>query len=145
MAEVIFEHGGMVDKFTGDGLMALFNTPLPQADHAARAVRAALALQANAQQVNDGAALQYGIGINTGEAVVGNVGSQRRLEYTAIGDAVNLAARLETLAAPGQILISRATYEQVRGEILAREIGPSLVKGRQRAVIVYEVLGVLDG
>ena len=139
MTEIIFEHGGMVDKFTGDGLMALFNTPLLQADHAARAVRAALAMQANAQQVNDGAALQYGIGINTGEAVVGNVGSQRRLEYTAIGDAVNLAARLETLAAPGQILISRATYEQVRGEIQAREIGPSLVKGRQEPVTIYEV------
>jgi len=138
MTEVVFEHGGMVDKFTGDGLMVLFNTPLPQVNHAARAVRAALALQACAQQVNDGA-LRYGIGIHTGEAVVGNVGSQRRLDYTAIGDTINLASRLESLAAPGQILISQATYEHVRGEIQAREIGPSLVKGRREPVTVYEV------
>jgi adenylate cyclase len=138
MAEVVFEHRGTVDKFTGDGLMALFGAPLPQASHAAQAVRAALALQACAQQVNDGT-LQYGIGIHTGEAVVGNIGSQRRLDYTAIGDTVNLASRLESLATPGQILISQATYEHTQDEIQAREIGPSLVKGRQEPVIVYKV------
>jgi len=145
MTEVVFEHGGTVDKFTGDGLMVLFNAPLSQADHAARAVRAALALQAGTQQMNDDS-LQYGIGIHTGEAVVGNVGSRRRLEYTAIGDTVNLAARLEEQAAPGQILISRATYEQVRGLVQAREIGPLRVRGRQEPVVVYQVLGLtVDG
>ncbi|MEA3340653.1 MAG: adenylate/guanylate cyclase domain-containing protein [Chloroflexota bacterium] len=139
MAEVVLEHGGMVDKFTGDGLMALFGAPLPSRDHALRAVRAAVALQACAREVNNDDALRYGIGIHTGEAVVGNVGSQRRLDYTAIGDTVNLSCRLESVAAPGQILVSRATYEQVRGEVQAREIGPISVKGRQEAVVVYEV------
>lgn len=141
MAEVILEQGGMVDKFTGDGLMALFGAPLPSRDHAIRAVRAAVALQACAREVNDDNALRYGVGIHTGEAVVGNVGSQRRLDYTAIGDTVNLSCRLEGQAAPGQILISQATYEQVRGEVQAREIGPVSVKGRHEAVVVYEVLG----
>jgi len=145
MAEVILEHGGMVDKFTGDGLMALFGAPLPSRDHAIQAVRAAVALQACAQEVNNDDALRYGIGIHTGEAVVGNVGSQRRLDYTAIGDTVNLSCRLESVAAPGQILISRATYEQVQGEVQAREIGPVSVKGRQEAVVVYEVLGARAG
>ncbi|RLC99163.1 MAG: hypothetical protein DRI77_03430 [Chloroflexi bacterium] len=145
MAEVILEHGGMVDKFTGDGLMALFGAPLPRRDHAIQAVRAAVALQACAQEVNDDDALRYGIGIHTGEAVVGNVGSRRRLDYTAIGDTVNLSCRLESVAAPGQILISRTTYEQVRGEVQAREIGPVSVKGRHEAVVVYEVLGARAG
>jgi adenylate cyclase len=143
MTRVVFEHGGTVDKFTGDGLMALFGAPLAQQDHAVRAVQAALALQAAVQQANDGT-LQYGIGIHTGEAVVGNIGSQRRLEYTAIGDTVNLAFRLEEQAAPGQILISQATFERAQGLIRAREIGPSPVKGRREAVVLYEVLAMLE-
>jgi len=125
-------------------LMALFGAPLAQVDHAARAVQAALALQACVQQGKAGM-LQCGIGIHTGEAVVGNIGSQRRLEYTAIGDTVNLAFRVEEQAAPRQILISQTTYERVQGLIEVREIGPLQVKGRRGAVVVYEGLAMLDG
>lgn len=141
MTEAIFAHAGTVAKFTGDGLMAMFNAPLPQADHALRAVRAALALLEGARQEGE-SPLQYGVGIHTGEAVVGNVGSQRRLEYTAVGDTVNLAARLEEWATPGQILISRATYEQIRDVVRVREIGSLHLRGLQEPVTMYELIGL---
>jgi len=142
MTEVAFAHGGTVDKFVGDGIMLLFNAPLPQADHAQRAIQAALAMQSAVAQLNEGQeTLRYGIGIHTGPAVVGSIGSRRRLEYTAIGDTVNLTSRLEGAAEAGQILISRATYERVKEQVQVREIGPLQVKGRQEAVEVYEVIG----
>ena len=115
--EVLFAHGGTLDKFLGDGLMALFGAPIRAEDHAARAVAAATEMQRRVREVlaelaseNEVAALSgIGIGVHTGEAAVGNIGSEARMEYTAIGDSVNLASRLCDMAMPGQVLVSQAT------------------------------------
>lgn len=144
MEEQIFEHGGTLDKYTGDGMMVLFGAPLPQPDHAQRAVRAALAMQQAAAEVSRRRKdieweVVYGIGITTGPAVVGHVGSQRRLDYTAIGDTVNLAARLEGIAPPGSIYISQAAYEAVKDVVLAEPLEPVKVKGKAQPVPVYRV------
>ncbi|HEY84416.1 MAG TPA: adenylate/guanylate cyclase domain-containing protein [Chloroflexi bacterium] len=144
MTEAIFAYGGTVDKFTGDGLMALFNAPLPQTDHVLQAVQAALTMQNKAISLDAsvGEPLRYGIGIHTGYAIVGNIGSRQRLEYTAIGDTVNTTARLQGLAKGGQVLISQAACEQVKGRVRVQEMGAVKVKGRQESVQVYRVLSL---
>jgi len=112
LSEVVFRHGGTVDKFIGDCVMAIFGAPEDQPDHAARALAAAedmhrfVETSAPAWQQKYGVEARLGIGVNTGEALVGNLGSERRMEYTAIGDAINVAARLEGLARPGQTLVT---------------------------------------
>src|SRR5262249_51138974 len=114
VTEVVMKHRGTLDKFLGDGAMALFGAPLAYGDEAARAVSAALELQARMRSYNEGAhasgrrPIELGIGLHAGEAVVGNVGSKQRLSYTAIGQCVNVAARLQGLASPGEIIASRA-------------------------------------
>ena len=149
MEEQVFKHGGMLDKYTGDGMMVLFGAPLEQPDHAARAVRAALSMQRAAAKVSqrrgDGEMeMVYGVGITTGPAVVGHIGSKRRLDYTAIGDTVNLAARLEGIAPPGVILIDRATYEATKEIALVETLDAVKVKGKARPVPVWQVLGLRD-
>jgi PAS domain S-box-containing protein len=138
---------GVVDKYLGDAVMAHFNTPLrPVADHAWRAVRAAWAfqqaIQEHMQRVSDEDRLLVGIGINTGEPVVGNVGAEDRMEYTAIGDAVNLAKRLQERAGGGQVLVSRSTYELVKDRVEVNALDPIQVKGRQATEQVYELRDV---
>jgi len=150
MEEQVFEHGGTLDKYTGDGMMVLFGAPLKQPDHARRAVMAALAMQRAAAGVSRqrGEAqwkVVYGIGIATGPAVVGHIGSRRRLDYTAIGDTVNLAARFEGMAPPGAILISQATFEAVKDIVVVEKLDPVAVKGKAKPVIVYGVLGLREG
>jgi class 3 adenylate cyclase len=135
-AEAILLHEGVIDKFMGDSVMALFNTSfLPQDDHALRAVRSALAVQYDLVALREvlGAdrQLQMGIGIHTGDAVLGNIGSPDRLDFSAIGDAVNLAKRLQEVTGPGQILMSQATYEQTREWVEVVVLDPIRVKGRQ--------------
>ena len=147
MTKVVFKHGGTLDKFTGDGMMVFFNAPSLQDDHARRAVRAAVEMQEQARRTSKARgdsewAVEYGIGITTGEAVVGNIGSADRHDYTAIGDTVNLAARLEGQAGRGQILISERTYQQAKDIIEARPLEPIKVKGKEKPVVVYEVLGL---
>jgi adenylate cyclase len=147
MEEQVFMQGGTLDKYTGDGMMVLFGAPLEQPDHAERAVRAALGMQRAAAEVSrrrgeTDCDIAYGIGITTGPAVVGHIGSQRRLDYTAVGDAVNLAARLEGQAPPRTILINRATYEAVRDLAIVEELLPVRVKGKAEPVPVYKVLGM---
>lgn len=149
MEEEVFKQGGTLDKYTGDGMMVIFGAPLEQPDHAERAVRAALGMQQAAAEVSRrrGDArwkIAYGIGITTGPAVVGHIGSQRRLDYTAIGDTVNLAARLEGKAPAGTILINRATYEAVKGVAAAEELEPMMVKGKAKPVTVYRVVGLRE-
>jgi class 3 adenylate cyclase len=113
-AEAVFLQGGTLDKFQGDMVMAFFNAPLDQEDHALRAVRAALAMQTDIQLHHQHVAspyrLKYGVGINTGEAVVGNVGTAQIKNYTIIGDSVNLAKRLQEHATANQILLGLSTY-----------------------------------
>ncbi|MEW6557660.1 MAG: adenylate/guanylate cyclase domain-containing protein [Elusimicrobiota bacterium] len=145
MIDVIFKNEGTLDKFMGDCIMAIFGAPIEQPDHAIRSVKTAIEMQdalkeLNKRRIENGKEpINVGIGVNSGEAVVGNVGSQKRVEYSAIGDIVNVASRLETTSAKGQILIGSNTYEKIKEQIKAKEIGPVYVKGRTEPVMVYEV------
>ncbi|MFQ5613637.1 MAG: adenylate/guanylate cyclase domain-containing protein [Anaerolineae bacterium] len=145
-AKAVLESEGTLDKFLGDAVMAIFNAPLPQEDYAERAVRAALAMQqaiANYHaQIAPENRLSYGVGINVGEAVVGNIGTAEQLNYTAIGDAVNLAKRLQENAQPGQILLSESAYEHVKDLVEANKLEPIQVKGRTAVEQVYELIGL---
>ncbi|MBI2887744.1 MAG: adenylate/guanylate cyclase domain-containing protein [Chloroflexi bacterium] len=138
----ILAQEGTVDKYIGDAIMAYFNAPLPQADHALRAIRAALEMQARLGAGQAGAGPSCGIGIHTGIAIVGNVGSPQLMSYTVIGDAVNVAARLQASAGPGEVLISEGAYDQVRGMVDVEPLEPLQVKGRTVPVPVYRVRGV---
>jgi len=148
MIETTFKFDGTLDKFLGDAVMAVFGAPMAHPDHSARAIRTALAMQEgisglNEKRARDGKeAISVGIGVSAGEAVAGTVGTEDRMEYTVIGDSVNLAARLESNAKPGQILISHRTYERVRDLVDARPLGRIRVKGKEEEVEVYEVLGL---
>ena len=145
-AGAILAQQGTLDKFVGDGAMAIFNAPVPQEDHTLRAVRAALATQQAMRehhaQVDKREQLHFGIGVTVGEAVVGNIGSAVLQNFTAIGDCVNFSARLSSLAGPGQILISAETYERVEDHVETRFIGYVQVKGHSQPDPVYEVLGL---
>jgi adenylate cyclase len=151
LTEVLFAHDGMLDKFTGDGLVAVFGAPLPQPDHAVRACRAALAMVEALGGVRrrwtrpELPSLDIGIGINTGSMLIGNMGSRERFSYTVIGDEANLGARLEAANKEFQtrILISEATWQRVRGEIAVREIDTVTLRGMARPVRIFEVIGVL--
>ncbi len=141
----ITRYEGLTDKFMGDAVMALYNTPLnPQEDHVARAVRTALMIQENMRQYHESLPeerrLHFGIGIHTGEAVVGNVGSNLRKDYSAIGDAVNLAKRLQEIALPGQVIVSQPVYDVVREWVTAETLNPIRVKGRQALERVYNLV-----
>lgn len=144
-ARAILEQEGTLDKFMGDAVMALFNVPVPQPDHALRAVRAAVGMQRRISALNkeqgQGGFL-FGMGIHVGEAVAGNIGSPERLDYTAIGDAVNLARRLQEHARGGQILLSEAAYQQVASHVEVRPLGPVTVKGREEPVRAFELLSL---
>jgi len=148
MIDTTFKYDGTLDKFLGDGVMAVFGAPIYHGDHSLRAVRTALAMQAGMRELSarrvteDKAPLTIGIGINAGDAVAGSVGTEARMEYTVVGDSVNLAARLESAAKPGQILISGPTYARVRDAVQARALGPMKVKGKEEEIDVYAVVGV---
>jgi adenylate cyclase len=145
-AEAVLDQEGTVDKFLGDAVMAWFNAPLPQVDHTLRAVRAALALKLAVEKLHaelpPQAHLSFGVGIHYGKAVLGWIGTEKRLEYTAIGDSVNTAKRIQENAAKSQILISKEAYERVKNEIEANPYAPLHVKGKSDAVDVYEVLAL---
>lgn len=144
----IFENEGTLDKFMGDATMAIFNAPVEIEDHAFKAVKTAWAMKEGSvalqRSLEDkyGHSVQFGIGINTGYAVVGNIGAKFRMDYTAIGDTVNTAARLESNAKYGQILISSSTYEMVKDRILSTCLGEISVKGKEKGIIVYQVDGI---
>jgi len=146
MVEKIFHHGGTLDKFIGDGMMAYFGAPLPDPAHATHALDCAMAMidelaRLNGERAARGEpALRIGIGLHTGVAVVGDIGSPaRRLEYTAIGDTVNVAARLEGLTkeAGTPIVVSAATREQVGARYAWRELPPMIVRGKREPIALY--------
>jgi len=141
------QHEGIIDKYLGDAVMAHFNTPLrPVTEHAWLAVLAAWdfkqAIEDYLPRVPEEDRLNVGVGINTGEPVVGNVGAEDRMEYTAIGDAVNLAKRLQESAGGGQVLLSNSTYDLVKDRVVVNALDPIQVKGRQALEQVYELLDV---
>jgi adenylate cyclase len=130
----------------GDAVMAWFNAPLPQPDHTLRAVKAALRLRAAIQDLHaklpQEARLSFGVGIHYGEVVLGLIGTEKRVEYTAIGDSVNTTKRIQENAAKDQILISHEAYEKVKNQVQVQPCGPIQVKGRSEPVQVYEVIGL---
>lgn len=147
-SEVVVANGGTIDKFIGDAVMAFWGAPQPQTDHAARCCRAALGIQraiANSGLVDDlGHPLQIRIGINSGRMLVGNIGSELRLNYTVIGDAVNVASRLESAnkSYGTRILIGEATERLARDAVVTREIDSIAVYGREEGIAVHELIGL---
>jgi adenylate cyclase len=148
MTEAVFRHGGTVDKYIGDAIMALYNVPFEAADHPAQAVRTALEFQQRLEPLAErfaakyGGTLRCGVGINTGDAVVGTIGSRQRLEYTAIGDTINLGSRLESITKDFNVpvIISEATWLEVKDLFETRYLGEVTVKGKEIPVKIYTVV-----
>ncbi len=147
MTETVLKHEGTLDKYMGDALMAIFGVPLMQEDDPVRAVRSALEMKEKVNELNRELgrkaeqAIKIGIGISTGNVVVGNIGSERRMDYTVVGDTVNMAARLEAEALGDQVLVTQATYRHVEDLVEAKDLGPIKVKGKSIFVPTYLVMG----
>lgn len=145
-AEAVLEQEGTIDKFMGDAIMAFFNAPIPQPDHALRAVRAALAIRETLlklhQELSPELQLSFGLGIHYGEALLGLVGTEKRLEYTAIGDCVNTAKRIQENSAANQILISDSVFRVVKESIIAQPVEDLTAKGKRDPITVYELNGL---
>jgi len=148
-AEAILAEGGTIDKYLGDAVMAWFNAPLPQPDHSLRAARAALAIQAAIEQlhrqIEPELRLSFGVGIHCGEAILGLVGTEKQINYTAIGDSVNTAKRLQENARAGQVLISRAATEAAGDQVIVAPVPALRVEGKTQPVEAYELIGVRAG
>ena len=146
MAEAVLSQEGTIDKFLGDAIMAWFNAPIPQPDHTLRAVKAALLLRETVEslykELPENSHLAFGVGIHYGDAVLGLIGTDQRMEYTAISDSVNTAKRIQENSAKNQILISKEAYERVKHQVEAKEYASMSVKGKSQPVEVYEVLGL---
>lgn len=146
--EAVLSQEGTLDKFIGDAVMAFWNAPDQQPDHTLRAVRAALLIERDLKEHRDlldpQFYLSFGIGIARGEAMVGNVGTPELFNYTAIGDTVNLAQRLQSIAPPGQILLSEAAYQAVAEHVIAHPLPALHVKGREQAVQCWALQGLLE-
>ena len=147
VTDAVIKHGGHLNKFAGDEAMAVFGAPLAEPNHAEAAVKAALEIQKSIAALNSGREKEHlklgvGIGINSGEVVAGNLGSSRRMEYTVIGDHVNVAARLTSIAKGGEILITKRTYDAIRNKegLTVEERGMAPVRGRKKEITVYCVL-----
>lgn len=146
MAAQIVRHGGKVEKYIGDAIMAVFGAPLDMPDHAARAVRTAIEMRDRLAEFNaerkTGPLLQIRIGINSGKAVAGEIGSINKREYTVLGDTVNTASRLESsVAKPGLIVIGPNTFAAVDGQFNLRPMGEFALKGKENKIVAHEVLG----
>ena len=144
--EMILKYGGYVDKFIGDAVLGVFGVPIFHEDHAERAVKAAVAMQKELlQRAKDNSnplLSRIGIGINSGVVVSGNIGSQVKMEYTVIGDSVNVASRLNSLAGPGEIIISTNIYELAKKIVSVKPLSPQKIKGKSEPVGVFQVLDI---
>jgi adenylate cyclase len=147
MTEALFEEKGTLDKFIGDGLMAVFGAPVAQPDGAVRAVRCAWKMQQKLAELNRNLApnrrLTIRIGVNTGRVIAGNFGSPDRLEFTVLGDTVNVASRLESMAEPGAIWVGRGTYERAKQAFSFKSLGAQSVRGKTASVEVFQVAGAI--
>lgn len=150
VAECIFDHHGMLDKFIGDAAMAIFNAPADQEDYKYEAVATAFEIVKRSDELSAkllkkfGKTISYGIGVHAGPAVVGNIGSSFRMDYTAIGDTVNTAARLESNAKKGEVLLSESLVRDLEGRIIVEEAGPMKFKGKAKEMNVYRLKGLVD-
>ena len=148
MIEILFKHGGTLDKFVGDEIMALFGAPVARSDDPLRAVRTALEMKEalghfNVERIDAGLLpIQIGMGINTGECVAGYLGSSQALDYTVIGDSVNVASRLCSVANEEEIIISKATYQKVKEHVMVEPLSPVKVKGKAEPLENYLVVGL---
>lgn len=146
-SDSIFSTGGTIDKFLGDGIMAFWGAPLACEEMECHAVEAALLMMEKNKAFNQerrypgGLEIQIGIGISVGNAVVGNIGSERRSDYTVIGESVNVSCRLENMAKPGQILSTKEIYEKIKDKFICNEVGELLLKGKTLPIQAYEVMG----
>lgn len=145
MTKIIFKRHGTLDKFVGDAIMAIFGAPIFHPQSPMNAVRAAFEMQAALRELNKKWSVEgkttfnMRIGVNTGVVVAGNIGAEDRMDYTVIGDNVNLASRLESNAQPGKVLISQSTYEKVKDGVAVKKLEPIKVKGKSDLIHVYEV------
>lgn len=145
MGDIVYQHQGTMDKHIGDSMMVVFGAPLAKPDDPLRAVRCATAMQKKAQRIDaelqssSGLRLQTGIGIAKGKVFSGIMGSPRKKEYTSVGMAVNIAARLQALAKGGEVLLNRATYQAVASEVQAEPLPPAMVKGLEAPIQVYRI------
>jgi class 3 adenylate cyclase len=139
---VVREHGGLIERFAGDAVMVVFNAAGDRLDHAERAVDAALGMQRAAELARQGRPdwPRFRAGVNTGTAVVGNVGTDEQRSFAAIGDTINVAARLQAVAEPGQVVVSAATTNALSEEHELRGLGPRELKGKDQPVDAYVVL-----
>jgi adenylate cyclase len=149
MTDIIFKFEGTLDKYIGDAIMAVFGAPLDMPDHAERCIRAALEMRERLEEFNsergEATQLRIRIGINTGRAVAGEIGSINKKEYTVLGDMVNIASRLESsVATPMAIVIGEDTWSAVKHRFDCRSLGPKPLKGKEKVVTAYEVLGPLQ-
>jgi adenylate cyclase len=149
LTAVIFKWRGTLDKYMGDALMAIYGAPVSYQDDTLRAIRTALDMQSAFEALRDHwtdqdeRGMGLGIGIHSGDAVVGNIGTEMLMNYTVVGDAVNIAQRLEELAQGGQILISQGTLERVKRRASARLYGTQVLRGRQDPTVIYELVDML--
>ena len=142
---IVLTEGGTVVQFMGDAMMAIFNAPNPQPDHALRAARAALAMQRAVRDLPGATARPlFRVGLNSGLALVGNIGGGEIRNFSAIGDTTNLAARLQTYATEGTVVIGARTFDLIREVALVRPLGSPLLKGKSESVEVYELIGLRD-
>lgn len=150
MTKILFKYDGTLDKFMGDAIMAFFGNPQPYDNHAFRAVCMSLDMIEEVKKMNDylrqkgNRTINVGIGINTGDVTVGNLGSEDYFDYTVIGDAVNLACRLEAIAKGGQIIVSDASFNEVKDLIEFVVLEPVKVKGKEKPIQIYEVTGLTE-
>jgi adenylate cyclase len=150
LTKVIFKYKGTFDKYIGDAVMAFYGAPVSYEDDIIRALQTALEMQQVFGQIKEKweseelTSMALGVGLNTGEAVVGNIGSEKIMDYTVIGDTVNVAKRLQEIAGSGQILISQSTYRQVKDQAIVKEIHPTPLKGKLEPTAIYELKGLVD-
>lgn len=145
LTEIAFKHGGTVDKFIGDAVMVIFGAPVFHKDHALRAVQCGIEMQEKMAGLNEQLRkrgrpeVPIGVSINTGDAIIGNIGSDKFMDYTAVGDTVNTASRLQSAAGAGEVAISESTYQAVRKEVSIIKKEKMSVKGKKIPLVVYKV------
>ena len=148
MAQAVFDNNGTINVFLGDGLLAIYNAPIEQKDHALRAIKTGIAIQENISKLNekrivrDKNPISVRVGINTGLAMAGTLGSKERLEYTVIGDAINMASRTEGQCEPGRVAITEDVLREVSDVVQVESIGAQPVKGREEGLMLYHVISV---